>query len=170
MLEPPKKAVIRGPRKGDFGLVMHYHATLYAVEYQWDGSFENDVAELLVQFAREGDPNRKRAWVADQDGKFAGSVFLMEEKPRVARLRMLLVQPWARGQGLGRRLVEHCIEFSRECGYDRLMLSTLDILVNARKLYQSMGFILDESQKACLWGRDMILEYWSLPLRDLPPK
>jgi len=164
MSNNPAKAILRNPRPGDMSMVMYYHAILYGKEYGWDETFEIDCAQIVLQFAREGNPNRQKWWIAELDGQIVGSVVIMEEDIHTARLRMLLVRPEARGQGLGRRLIEECIQFSRECGYPKLMLTTLDVLQSARHLYGDLGFTLTESREECLWGKDMTLEYWHLNL------
>ena len=137
---PP--AILREPRPGDMGWVVQSHGALYASEYGFDSSFEGLVAEIAAKFLASFDASRERCWIADIDGAPVGSVFLVRHSDEVAKLRLLLVDPAGRGQGLGQRLVAECIGFARGCGYRKITLWTQSILVAARKIYQDAGFVL----------------------------
>ena len=158
-------AVIRGHRPGDIGWITHRHGVVYAREYGWDETFEALVAEILVNFIRKHNPARERLWVADQDGERAGSVMVVDAGNGVSQLRLLLVEPEARGQGLGRRLIEKCIDFSRRKGYRRMKLWTQSNLLAARHLYAQLGWKLTEKKPNRAFGKNLVSEIWELPLR-----
>lgn len=161
-------AILRGTLRdlapGDIGWITHRQAVLYANEYGFDLSFEALVAEILAGFVRDRDPARAGAWIADQDGDVMGSVFLAPHSDSVAKLRLLYVEPAARGQGLGRRLTEACIAGARERGYRQLTLWTNDVLVAARRIYAQAGFRLVESAPHRSFGQDLVGETWALDL------
>jgi DNA-binding MarR family transcriptional regulator/GNAT superfamily N-acetyltransferase len=159
---PP--ATLRDPRPGDMGYVVQSHGALYASEYGFDASFEALVAEISAKFITSFDVSRERCWIADIDGRPVGSVFLVRETDEVAKLRLLLIEPSARGQGLGQRLVAECVSFARACGYRRITLWTQSILVAARKIYQDAGFALAKSEPHRSFGQNLIGETWE---RDL---
>jgi GNAT superfamily N-acetyltransferase len=160
----PQPAVLREPRPGDMGWVVQSHGSLYASEYGFASSFEGLVAEIAAKFLASFDASRERCWIADIDGAQVGSVFLVRHTDDVAKLRLLLVDPAGRGQGLGRRLVAECISFARQCGYRKITLWTQSILVAARKIYQSAGFVLVAAEPHRSFGQDLIGETWELEL------
>lgn len=152
--------VIRPPRTGDLGWVVWRHGALYSREYGWGLEFEKLVARIVSDY----DPAKDAGWIAEIDGTPVGSVFCVRRDESTAQLRMLLVEPSARGLGLGRRLVEECLRHARESGYKRIMLWTRDSLVSARKIYQAAGFALDSEEKSVENGVDVVEQVWS---RDL---
>ena len=159
---PP--ATLRDPRPGDMGWVVQSHGALYAGEYGFDSSFEALVAEIAAKFLTSFDASRERCWIADIDGAPVGSVFLVRHGDDVAKLRLLLVDPAGRGQGLGRRLVAECIAFAQACGYRKITLWTQSILVAARKIYQDAGFVLVATDPHRSFGQSLIGETWEREL------
>jgi DNA-binding MarR family transcriptional regulator/GNAT superfamily N-acetyltransferase len=160
----PSEVELRRHRTGDLGWIAHRQGMLYAQEYGWDETFEALVAEILVGFVRDHDPTRERSWVAERDGQVLGSVFLVRDTNEIAKLRLLYVEPEARGLGLGRRLVRDCISFAREASYRTLTLWTNDILSAARRIYQAEGFVLVSEERHHSFGKDLVGQYWSLSL------
>ena len=148
VLEPgerPRAVLLRSPEAGDYGWIVQFQAVTFAEEFGWDVRIEALVAEIVSAFARDHDPARERCWIAEVDGEPAGSVFCMRKSERVAQLRLLAVDRRARGLGLGTRLVEECIRFARRAGYRRLTLWTNDVLTDARRIYDRLGFeLVDE--------------------------
>ena len=160
--------VLRTLRPGDLGWVIERHGTLYAAEYGWDTTFEALVARVCADFGERADPSGQAGWIAEIDGERAGCVFCIREDPQTARLRLLLVDPAARGAGVGARLVDECLRFARASGYQRITLWTQSQLVAARKIYAGNGFRLDSSRPHRSFGADLVEEDWSLDLRDEP--
>ena len=161
---PPPPAILRDPRPGDMGWVVQSHGALYAREYGFDSSFEGLVAEIAGKFLASFDASRERCWIADIGGRPVGSVFLVRHNDEVAKLRLLLVDPAGRGQGLGKRLVDECISFAGARGYRRITLWTQSILVAARKIYQDAGFELVKSEPHRSFGQNLIGETWEREL------
>ena len=157
-------ATLREPRPGDMGWVVQSHGAQYAGEYGFDSSFEALVAEIAAKFLRSFDASRERCWIAELDGAPVGSVFLVRQDDEVAKLRLLLVEPAGRGQGLGKRLVTECIAFARACGYRKITLWTQSILTAARKIYQDAGFVLVATEPHRSFGQNLIGETWEMKL------
>jgi GNAT superfamily N-acetyltransferase len=159
---------LRGLQVGDIGWVAHRQGLLYAQEYGWDGTFEAMVAEIGAQFVKNFDPNWENVWIAEIEGQIVGSVFLVKVSEQVAKLRMLYVEPHARGQGLGQSLTHECIAFARTKGYQTLTLWTNDILVAARRIYQAAGFVLVAEENHRSFGHDLVGQNWDLDLQHAP--
>ncbi|HVW47817.1 MAG TPA: GNAT family N-acetyltransferase [Solirubrobacterales bacterium] len=155
---------LREPDVGDLGWVVARHGVVYHESYGWDASFEALVAGIVGRFADGHDPARERGWIAVVDGRQAGSIFCMAEEgdARTARLRLLLVEPWARGLGIGGALVRQCVEFARAAGYRRMVLWTDDFLTAARRLYAEAGFRLVSSKTEVAFGAESVAEDWEL--------
>jgi len=155
---------LRHPQPGDMGWVVQSHGELYAREYGWNSNFEALIAEIVAAFLRHHDPARERCWIAESNGVRAGSVFLVQQSPEVAKLRLLLVDPIARGTGLGRHLVRECIAFARDAGYRTLTLWTNDVLTAARHIYATEGFRIVATERNVEFGPETIAETWELAL------
>jgi DNA-binding MarR family transcriptional regulator/GNAT superfamily N-acetyltransferase len=155
--KPPAPVTLRTHRPGDIGWITHRHGALYAQEYGWDEKFEAMVAGIAAKFIDNFDPQRERCWMAEQDGNILGSVTLVKKTSSVAKLRMLYVEPSARGLGVGSRLVKECIEFARQAGYRKITLWTNSMLLAARRIYEREGFRLTSTKGD--------FETWNLDLR-----
>jgi DNA-binding MarR family transcriptional regulator/GNAT superfamily N-acetyltransferase len=157
--------VLRPPHPGDLGWVVERHGARYAAEYGWDATFEALVARIVADVAERRGTCREAAWIAELDGERVGCVFCSAADAKdTAQLRLLLVEPSARGSGVGTRLVEECLRFAKKSGYARITLWTNDVLVTARRIYERAGFRCDHREPHHSFGRDLIGEYWS---RDL---
>ena len=156
---------LRPLKPGDVGWIIHRQAVLYNQEYGWDWTYEGLASRILGDFVAEFDPSREDGWVAERRGAIAGSIFLMKSgDPAVAKLRLLYVEPSARGVGLGRALVDTCIARARELGYRELTLWTNDVLVSARRIYQAAGFRLVSEAPHHSFGHDLVGQTWTLDL------
>jgi len=156
--------VLRQHEPGDMGWIVHMHGRLYAEEYGWDERFEALVAQICSDFINRYNPDRERCWIAEMDGQIVGSVMVVQESDEAAKLRLLLVDPRARGLGLGKRLVDECIRFARRKGYRKLVLWTNHVLVQARNIYQKAGFVLVRQEPHRSFGPELIGETWELSL------
>ena len=164
--KPERKVpyLLRPHKPGDMGWVVHRHAALYAQEYGWDERFEALVAGIVKTFIERYDPKRERCWIAEKDGEIVGSVFLITHSKTVAQIRLMLVEPKARGLGIGARLVDECILFAREKGYRKITLWTNSILLAARHIYRKAGFRLVHKERHHSFGHALVGETWNLTL------
>ncbi|GLH97847.1 bifunctional helix-turn-helix transcriptional regulator/GNAT family N-acetyltransferase [Phytohabitans aurantiacus] len=164
--EPTRRdlVVLRPPTPGDLGWIVQRHGAIYAREFGWDASFEALVARIVADYAADHDPRREAVWIAEVDGAPAGCVMCVRRDDKTAQLRLLLVEPSARGMGVGGRLVEECLRFAKRTGYERIMLWTYDATKDAHRIYERAGFTLDEQREATAFGFKMVDEIWS---RDL---
>jgi DNA-binding MarR family transcriptional regulator/GNAT superfamily N-acetyltransferase len=162
--EPKAPYLLRPHQPGDMGWVVHRHGLLYAQEYGWDEQFEALVAGITAKFIQHYDAKRERCWIAEKDGEIVGSVFLVKRSATVAKLRLLLVEPSARGLGIGTRLVGETIPFARRVGYRKIVLWTNSVLVSARRIYEAAGFRLVDQEPHHSFGKDLVGETWELKL------
>lgn len=161
---PSPGYILRDPQPGDMGWVVQSQAVLYAREFGWNSEYEALVAEIVAKFVREFDPACERCWIAEKDGRPVGSVFVVRQDEDTAKLRLLAVDPSARGLGIGHRLVDECLRFARRTGYRKMMLWTNSVLADARRIYESAGFRLVEEEPHHSFGKDLIGQIWA---RDL---
>lgn len=162
--EADSSYVLRDPQPGDMGWVIHRQAVLYAQEYGWSSEYEALIAEIAAKFLRDFDPRSERCWIAERNGRVVGSVFVVKENETTAKLRLLYVDPSARGLGIGGRLVDECFKFARHVGYEKMVLWTNSVLTGARRIYERAGFELMEEAPHHSFGKDLIGQVWS---RDL---
>jgi DNA-binding MarR family transcriptional regulator/GNAT superfamily N-acetyltransferase len=162
--EPDVPYILRPPRSGDMGWIASRHGVLYGKEYGWDERLEALCAEIVATFVRNFDPRRERCWIAERNGENVGSVLLVKDSDEIARLRLLLVEPHARGLGIGARLVEECVRFARETGYRKITLWTHSVLTAARHIYERAGFRLVDSWTHDDFGKTLVGENWDLEL------
>lgn len=167
-IERPRKHgvpfTLRPPRVGDVGWIAHRQGILYAQEYGWDATYEALAAEILAKFVQEFDPERESGWIAERNGVIVGSVFVVRKSKTVAKLRLLYVEPSARGLGIGNRLVEECVAFARDRGYRKMTLWTQSNLAAARAIYEKAGFRLIAKKPHHSFGKDLIGETWEMRL------
>lgn len=166
----PAEIELRAHRPGDMGMVVARQSILYAREYGWNSEYEALASRLVADFLAQLEPERERCWIADRHGEMLGAVFVMRHRERdgVARLRLLHVEPDARGHGLGRRLVHTCTEFARAAGYHTLTLWTNSVLVSARRIYEAEGYRLVDEHPHHAFGHDLVSQTWDLPLARAP--
>ncbi len=160
----PRGYLLRAPRPGDMGWVVQRNGAVYAAEFGWDETYEALVARIVADYVDNRDPEAEAAWIAEVDGVQAGCVFCVRDDASTARLRLLLVEPWARGLGIGARLVEEVLRFARQAGYTRITLWTNDVLASARGIYQRAGFTLDNQSEHRSFGKDLTGQNWSRTL------
>lgn len=156
--------ILRPPRPGDFGWIVKRHAELYAQEYLWREPFEGVCAQIVADFVNKYDASRERCWIAESNGENVGTVMLVNDGDGVARLRLLLVEPKARGLGIGARLTDEAVHFARGAGYRKITLWTHSVLTAARHIYQGAGFKLMRSEEHQSWGQPVVSEHWDLEL------
>ena len=163
--EPKTPYLLRQHQPGDMGWIVHRQTILYAEEYGWDGTYEALAAEIVAQFIKNYDPKCERCWIAEKDGARVGAVFVVKASDEVAKLRLLHVEPEARGLGIGKRLVEECVRFARQVGYQKITLWTQGVLQAARYIYRQAGFRVVREEQHHSFGKDLTAETWELDLR-----
>jgi GNAT superfamily N-acetyltransferase len=169
-IEKPNGITIRNDlRTGDLGWIVERHGVLYAEEFGWNIEFEAVVAEIIGQIVTGVDPTRERAWIAERDGRRLGCIFLEAGTGTTAKLRLMLVEPDARGLGLGKWLVDECVQFARTAGYSAITLWTMHVLVTARHIYEQAGFRLTAAEPGRYFGNDLISETWEMALERKRP-
>jgi len=156
--------VLRPPRPGDLGWVVHRHGALYSKEYGWDERFEALVSEIVADFVKNFDPRRERCWIAERKAEIVGSVFLVKKDDLTAKLRLLYVEPSARGLGIGKRLVDECIRFAQHAGYQKITLWTQSCLTAARRIYEKAGFEIVARNNNKSFGKELVAETWQKEL------
>lgn len=156
--------LLRDPRPGDMGWIIHRQGLLYFQEYGWNADFEALVAEIVAKYVQQFDPRSDRCWIAEKDGQVVGSIFVVREDETTAKLRLLYVDANARGLGIGRRLVDECLRFARQAGYKKMVLWTNSVLVDARRIYEKAGFQLIEEEAHHSFGKDLVGQTWALGL------
>lgn len=159
-----RRVTYRGHRPGDLGWIVERHAVLYSASHGWDDTFEAMVAGIARDFLERFDPSHERSWIAEVDGRRAGAIALVRKSKTVGQLRLLFVEPWARGLGIGARLVSECVGQARHVGYRRMILFTVAGLDAARRLYEAEGFVLTEETPGHAWGKDHLAQTWELTL------
>lgn len=157
---PSAPFLLRSPRPGDYGWIVHRHGALYADQYGWDEGFEALVAQIVADYLAQRDPQREAAWIAELGGEPVGCVLCTMKEEKVGQLRLLLVEPRARGMGIGTRLVEECVRFAQRARYERIMLWTNDVLEDARRIYERAGFELLEEESHHSFGHDLVGQNW----------
>lgn len=162
--EPKVPYLLRSHHPGDLGWIVHRHGALYSQEYGWDEEFEAQVAQIVSDFIKNFDPKREHCWIAERDGEIVGSVMVVQKSKTVAQLRLLLVEPQARGLGIGQRLVDECIRFARQRNYRKLVLWTNSVLDAARHIYENAGFRLVHEERHHSYGKDLVSQDWELTL------
>jgi DNA-binding MarR family transcriptional regulator/N-acetylglutamate synthase-like GNAT family acetyltransferase len=162
--EPKVPYLLRSHHAGDLGWIVHRHGALYSQEYGWDEEFEAQVAQIVSDFIKNFDPKREHCWIAERDGEIVGSVMVVQKSKTVAQLRLLLVEPQARGLGIGQRLVDECIRFARQHNYRKLVLWTNSVLDAARHIYENAGFRLVHEDPHHSYGKDLVSQDWELTL------
>ena len=163
-MKKKSSVTLRAPRPGDMGRVVQLHGELYAKEFGYDTTFEALVAEIAAGFVRDFQPKYERCWIAELGGEVVGSIFLVRKSPTVSKLRLLVIHPKARGQGLGKRLTRTCLAFARRAGYRTMVLWTQSHLAAARAIYQAEGFKKVSSEKHRSFGKRLVAEVWELKL------